>query len=138
MLVKWINSYRNADTRNILMKTRTIIPRVSALLAKYCKLGCVVTAGTLIVAAANAATVTVTVNDDGVNNIGAQGTFYWAITNAHAGDTIAFNIAGAGPHYLKEPPNGFPLIYKQSNLLIDGYTQPGASPNTHAITQANN
>ena len=38
---------------------------------------------------ANAATVTVTVADDGVSNVGATGTFYWAITNAVAGDKIA-------------------------------------------------
>lgn len=85
-----------------------------------------------------AATVTVTTVDNGVSNIGAPGTFYWAITNCNAGDTIAFNISGAGPHYLQVPPNGFPLVYKKHNLLIDGYTQPGASANTHSITQANN
>jgi hypothetical protein len=88
--------------------------------------------------AANGATVTVTVNDDGVSNIGAPGTFYWAITNCNAGDTIGFNIPGAGPHYLQEPPGGFPLVYQKHDLLIDGYTQPGSSPNTHSITQANN
>ncbi|MGA2660359.1 MAG: hypothetical protein ABSH34_22910 [Verrucomicrobiota bacterium] len=88
--------------------------------------------------AAGAATNTVTVNDDGLSNIGAPGTFYWAITNCNAGDTIAFAIPGAGPHYLQEPPGGFPLVYKKHNLLIDGYTQPGSSPNTHSITQANN
>jgi hypothetical protein len=88
--------------------------------------------------AAGAATNTVTVNDDGVSNIGAVGTFYWAITNCSAGDTIAFNIPGAGPHYLQEPPGGFPIVYKKYNLVIDGYTQPGSSANTHSITQANN
>jgi hypothetical protein len=88
--------------------------------------------------AAQAATVTVTTADNAVSNIGAQGTFYWAITNCSAGDTIAFAIPGAGPHYLQTPPGGFPLVYKKHNLLIDGYTQPGASPNTHSITQANN
>jgi hypothetical protein len=96
-------------------------------------LGCAV-----LLSAAQAATVTVTTVDDGVSNIGAVGTFYWALTNCKAGDTIAFAIPGAGPHYLQEPPNGFPLIYKKNNLLIDGYTQPGASANTHSITQANN
>lgn len=88
--------------------------------------------------AAQGATVTVTVTDDGVSNIGAPGTFYWAITNCNAGDTIAFNIPGSGVHYLQEPPGGFPLVHQKHNLLIDGYTQPGATPNTHSITQANN
>src|SRR5882762_7746483 len=91
-----------------------------------------------LVSAANAATVTVTTVDNGVSNIGAPGTFYWAITNCNAGDTIAFAIPGAGPHYLQVPPGGFPLVYRKHNLLIDGYTQPGSARNTHSITQANN
>lgn len=99
--------------------------------------------------AAQAATVTVTNVDDGVSNIGAPGTLYWAITNCNPGDTIAFKIDssvhGPGPYYFKGPPpsnldngGGLPLIYRKHNLLIDGYTQPGSSPNTHSITQANN
>jgi hypothetical protein len=31
-----------------------------------------------------------------------------------------------------------PLIYQKPNLTIDGYTQPGASPNSNPITAANN
>jgi hypothetical protein len=99
--------------------------------------------------AAQAATVTVTNVDDGVSNIGTPGTLYWAITNCNPGDTIAFKIDssvhGPGPYYFKGPPpsnldngGGLPLIYRKHNLLIDGYTQPGSSPNTHSITQANN
>ena len=90
---------------------------------------------------AQAATVTVTNVDDGVSNIGSPGTFYWALTNAVAGDTIAFNIPtvpfGPGPHYLQIPPGGFPIIYRQGNLTIDGYTQPGSLANTNAITSSN-
>lgn len=104
-------------------------------LTKLLLIGTVISAGVLNAAAA---TVTVTVADDGVSNVGATGTFYWALTNCSAGDTIAFNIPGSQVHYLKEPPGGFPLVYKKSNLTIDGYTQPGSSPNTHPITQANN
>jgi hypothetical protein len=104
----------------------------------WCQTISLTTLAAVMCGAANAATVTVTVTDDGVSNIGAPGTFCWAITNAQAGDTIAFNIPGAGPHYLQEPPGGFPLVYHQSNLLIDGYTQPGSSANTQSITQANN
>jgi hypothetical protein len=85
-----------------------------------------------------AATVTVTNLDDGVSNVGAPGTFYWAITNCNAGDTIAFNIPGTGPFFLKAPSVGFPLIYRKHNLLIDGYTQSGASPNSNPITGSNN
>ncbi len=46
------------------------------------------------------------------------------VTNA---DTIAFNIPGAGPHAIK-PLSPLPTI--TSPVTIDGYTQPGASPNT--------
>ena len=91
-----------------------------------------------MIGSASAATVTVTVADDGVSNVGTPGTFYWALTNCHPGDTIAFNIPGTGPFYLQEPDGGFPIIHKLGNLLIDGYTQPGSSPNTGSMTQANN
>ena len=94
--------------------------------------------GVGLILPANAATVTVTVVDNGTSNVGAPGTFYWAITNAQAGDTIAFNIPGPGPHYLQVPPNGFPLIYRKNNLTIDGYTQPGSSPNSNSILSSNN
>ena len=120
------------------MTRTTQIRLVTAMLTMSCKILFLLSLAAGIADLANAASVTVTVADDGVSNIGAQGTFYWAITNAHAGDIIGFNIPGTGPHYLKEPPGGFPLVYKKHNLLIDGYTQPGASPNTHSITQANN
>jgi hypothetical protein len=120
------------------MKVPETISFVAAVLARCRKQISLVALAVIVAGPANAATVVVTVDDDGVSNIGAQGTFYWAITNAHASDTISFNIPGAGSHYLKEPAGGFPLVYKKHNLLIDGYTQPGASPNTHSITQANN
>ncbi|HEY5912623.1 MAG TPA: hypothetical protein VJA21_18635 [Verrucomicrobiae bacterium] len=63
---------------------------------------------------------------------------YYAITNCESGDTIAFNIPGPGPHFLQVPAGGLPLIYKKHNLTIDGYTQPGATPNSNPITAANN
>jgi len=88
-------------------------------------------------AAAKAATVTVTNADDGVSNVGAPGSFYWAITNCSPGDTIAFNIPGAGPHFLQVPPAGFPLIYQKHRITIDGYTQPGSLANTNPITGSN-
>ena len=60
-----------------------------------------------------------------------------ALQNAHAGDTIEFDIPGDGPHYIGTPFNGYPLI-TQDNLTIDGYTQPGSSPNTNPLHAANN
>jgi hypothetical protein len=90
------------------------------------------------IATSNGATVTVTTVDNGVSNIGAVGTLYWAITNASPGDTIAFNVPGAGPHHFLPPPKGFPLVYQKHGLTIDGYTQPGSVSNTAAITATNN
>jgi hypothetical protein len=50
-------------------------------------------------------------------------------TNANPGtDTIAFNIPGAGPHTI-QPASALPTI--TDPVVIDGYTQPGASPNTN-------
>jgi CSLREA domain-containing protein len=46
-------------------------------------------------------------------------------------DTIAFNIPGAGPHTI-QPASVLPALTDQVN--IDGYTQPGSSPNTNPIT----
>jgi CSLREA domain-containing protein len=51
--------------------------------------------------------------------------------NANAGaDTIAFNIAGAGVHTIS-PASALPTI--TDAIVIDGYTQPGASQNTLAV-----
>jgi len=52
------------------------------------------------------------------------------IANASAGvpDTITFNITGAGPHIIT--PATLPEI--TDTVTIDGYTQPGSSPNTLA------
>ncbi len=54
-----------------------------------------------------------------------------AITNVQDNETISFNIPGAGPHYILTPLTGYPLIEKDG-VTIDGYTQPGALPNTSA------
>ena len=49
--------------------------------------------------------------------------------NVKAGtDTIAFNIPGAGPHAI-QPTSPLPVI--SDPLVIDGYSQPGASANTN-------
>lgn len=56
------------------------------------------------------------------------------------GDTIDFNIPGNGPYYLITPPispdNGYPAI-TNNNVTIDGYSQPGAFPNTNTILASN-
>lgn len=56
--------------------------------------------------------------------------------NATVGtDTIAFNIPGAGPHTIQPSP-ALPVI--TSPVIIDGYTQPGSSPNTNPVGSAIN
>ena len=56
--------------------------------------------------------------------------------NAHAGaDTIAFNISGEGPHTI-QPTSALPDI--TDPVVIDGYTQSGASPNTNPVGQGLN
>ncbi len=48
-------------------------------------------------------------------------------------DTITFNIPGSGVHTIN-PVSALPAITEA--VIIDGYTQPGASPNTQAIDDA--
>jgi len=49
--------------------------------------------------------------------------------NANAGpDTITFNIPGPGPHTI-QPTSALPTITDM--VIIDGYTQPGATTNTN-------
>ena len=92
----------------------------------------------LAVAVANAtsaAVVTVTTTNNESPGPGEM-SLVMALTNAQAGDTIAFNIPGEGPHYIETPVFGYPFI-TQNNLTIDGYTQPGAAPNTNSIHAPN-
>jgi hypothetical protein len=53
-----------------------------------------------------------------------------ANANAPATDTIAFNIANAGVHTIVQS-SALPTI--TDPVIIDGYTQPGASANTLAV-----
>ena len=80
----------------------------------------------LWVGVAYSATFTVTnTNDSGA------GSLQQAITDANARtgkDTIVFNISGVGPHKIR-PSSTLPTI--TSPVMIDSYTQPGASPNTN-------
>ncbi len=51
-----------------------------------------------------------------------------------------FNLPGNGPFYFITPPlspdNGYPAI-TNNNVTIDGYSQPGALPNTNTILGSN-
>jgi IPT/TIG domain/S-layer homology domain len=90
--------------------------------------------GILAAPLAGAATFTVTTTADS-----GPGSLRQAIldANANAGlDTIAFNVTGAGcagtPTVCTiAPASNLPVI--TSPVFIDGYTQPGSSPNTLAL-----
>lgn len=62
--------------------------------------------------------------------------------NAGITNRIKFNISGTGPHYIKAPYSDPGVTCLQSieasDLIIDGYSQPGSSPNTNPILAANN
>ena len=85
-------------------------------------------------------TVTSTVDEpdanpgDGVcDDGGGRCTLRAAIMEANArsgADTIAFNIPGPGPHTIR-PNSALPTI--TDPVIIDGYTQPGASANTNSV-----
>jgi parallel beta-helix repeat protein len=85
----------------------------------------------------NTATVTITVGSGtslvvtNTNDSGA-GSLRQAISTANIepGSTISFNIPGAGPFTIS-PASALPTI--SAPVTIDGYTQPGASPNTAAV-----
>jgi hypothetical protein len=84
----------------------------------------------------------ITVNTESVNGNPHQGAtnLAYAISQLHDGDTIQFNIPNTltNRHYLVSPsPSGYPVITNH-NVTIDGYTQPGSSPNTNTILAANN
>jgi hypothetical protein len=88
---------------------------------------------TLLAAPLSAATFTVTTTSDA-----GAGSLRQAITDANAAagaDTIAFNIAGTGPHTIALAS---PLPAITQPLTIDGYTQSGASPNTNPVGQGLN
>ncbi len=82
-------------------------------------------------------TVTTVENYLSDNTTVAPGSFLQALQSAGDGDSIYFNIPGAGSHVIATPQSGYPLI-TVSNLNIDGYSQPGSSPNTNSILGGNN
>ena len=83
-----------------------------------------------------AAVITVNTADNSDFSAGATN-LVTALLEVKDGDTIAFDIPGAGPHYLQTPVGGFPLLIKD-NVTIDGYTQPGAVANSNPNTAPNN
>lgn len=67
-------------------------------------------------------------------NDSGPGSLYQAITDANntpGADSIVFNIPGAGVHKIDVGHNPLPEV--ADSLVIDGYSQPGAKPNTVAV-----
>ena len=92
-----------------------------------------VAAGLLGVTTARGATFTVTNTNDA-----GPGSLRQAILDANASaglDTIDFNIPCAGPHTIR-PASNLPTI--TDSVIIDGYTQPAAVPNSNPITTGSN
>ncbi len=69
-------------------------------------------------------------------NSSGPGSLYQAITDANntqGADRVVFNIPGSGVHTINvSQQSGLPIFITES-LVIDGYTQPGSSPNTFAV-----
>ena len=85
-----------------------------------------------LMSAAASASATFTVTN--TNDSGA-GSLRQAILDANAtsgADTIVFNVPGAGVHTIT-PLTPLPALTDDAGITIDGYTQPGSSPNTLAI-----
>jgi hypothetical protein len=113
------------------MKRLTLVHIGSAAFSRCCKMISLISLAVVMFGAANAATVTVT-NAAGTG----PGSLTDVINALHDGDTIAFNIPGAGVHYINTPFDGYPLI-TNNDITIDGYTQPGAVANTNSLHESN-
>jgi hypothetical protein len=80
-----------------------------------------------------ALTVTTTAEDF------VPGTLWYAITQANTLpglQVVGFNIPGSGPHVINA--NCLPLPAITDELTIDGFTQPGASPNSNPLGSPSN
>lgn len=77
--------------------------------------------------------VTNTLDPTDTNDSNYVGSLRWAVNQANAtpgADTIGFAIPGGGTHTI-QPQTVLPAI--AGPVVVDGYTQPGASANTLAI-----
>ncbi len=90
----------------------------------------------LLTTALHARTIVVTTADN-LAPPGGQTSLLQALTGLQDGDVVQFNLPGPGPHFIETPPEGYPLITRQG-VQIDGYSQPGAAPNTQTILGTNN
>ncbi len=100
------------------------------------KIICLLSSSLLLAAAAHAKTITVNTVDN-TDFTAGKTNMVKAIGLLADGDTINFNIPGGGVKYIATPAGGYAFITNNS-VTIDGYSQPGASANTHGIHEANN
>jgi len=77
----------------------------------------------------------VNTNDSGAGSLRAAITYANATANGGSPDEITFNILGAGPHTIS-PTSVLPSITEA--VLINGYSQPGASVNTNVFAAGTN
>src|SRR5262249_39136643 len=98
---------------------------------------CVLIAVAAFTTTIHAAIITVNSTNNAV--VAGQTNLTQAIQLLQDGDTINFNMPGTSGqvHYLATPNGGYPII-TNNNVTIDGYSQPGASPNTNSIHAPNN
>lgn len=93
----------------------------------------------LLVFAASAEAKVITVNTvDNSDNSAGKTNLAAAFQILASGDTIAFNLPGAGPHFIATPVGGYPFLVGLTNVTIDGYSQPGSVPNSNTILSSNN
>lgn len=90
----------------------------------------------LLACSAGAKIITVNTVDNSDSTAGKTN-LVKAISLLADGDTIQFAIPGTGVHYIDTPPDGYPLI-TNNNITINGYSQPGSSPNSASIHSTNN
>lgn len=97
-----------------------------------------VTAGLSGTLRANAIrTVVVDTADNGSTPDDGKTSLLEALSSLQDFDRITFNIPGDGPHVIATPLGGYPMI-TNSSVVIDGYSQPGAVPNSNPILGGNN
>ncbi len=129
---------------NPMKKLVPALTRPCQWLSRLGRLCCLTFAGLLLLTAASQAAIITVNNVDNTNfNPGVTNlvTALYALTNGDTSYTINFNITNApatGPHYVLTPVGGYPNLTGLTNITINGYSQPGSSPNTLGILSGNN
>jgi hypothetical protein len=93
-------------------------------------LAALLAASLLLAAKPSYASTTFTVTNTNDSGAGSVRQAIIDANNASGADTINFNIPGSGVHTIT-PASELPAI--TGPVTIDGYTQPGAKPNTKAV-----